>query len=133
MAKKYKHNSLLVDFLEEIKSLTPCTESLQWHMNLVSANPKITLGESINEFLADKKAPQGWAVWTIENCYELLDPEVRKRILEKVTSASFSFHLYVNMKGTTQEDDLILARKFSGKLPEMEKKLLEGKINRNKN
>ena len=73
---------------------------------------------------------QGWAVWDLKILGKETHPEVRKVLISKLTDPMLTFRLYLDLDFWTDEEDRLLEAKFKGKLPQAEKELQEGVVQR---
>ena len=95
---------------------------------LLINDPNLTVGDFI-----DGKIP---GTLDEAHCIGVLLSEVkksslvRKGLIERIKDPMAALQVYVKLKDTTEEEDMMLKKKFEGLLPTAEKELKEGKIKR---
>ena len=91
-----------------------------------------TVAEGLQHFLDDPAFPEGWGVWVLLKVGNELDEDVRKMLLNKISSPMVAMQTYLKCTHLTEAEDILLKSKFEGKLPLAEKELVEEKIKRAK-
>jgi hypothetical protein len=118
------------DFLAQMKASSLCGESILWVEKIKDQDNTTTLGQLADSLELVKD--QDWAVGCLMLYDGLLDTELRKSFIRKVTDSMSAFVLYTKLKTLTSEEDRMLLAIFKGKLPTAERELAEGKVKRTK-
>jgi len=121
----YIRDTPFLECLEDFRRINICEEALAWSEAQYEGNKKITFGEAVDRFVADHDIDEAIARGMLRIYDGQLAPEIRARVIEKISDPMSCFRLWMNLMNLTPEENAILKNKFKGKLPEVEKKLAQ--------
>lgn len=128
---KYEADTPAKDVIREFKKLLPADGSCARDEVLALHQPTV-LAHGTAMDMAHAVPHEHWAMWDLMILGKDTAPDIRKVLINKITSHSLAFMLYLKAAWLTDDEDKLLEAKFAGKLPTAAESLAYGVIVRAK-
>jgi len=120
--RSYKWNDPFLNILLEYRNICICDGALAWCEAQYAAEPSITFGEAMENFIADPNAEEGWAAMNLEYFGELIDNRLRTGFVKKMKDPMQSYVIDKNFGHLmSQSDKQLLRNNYDEKLPDVDK------------
>lgn len=126
----YTLNTKISEWINNgLKTNHACNESIDYVLNLVKENPDITFRDGFIK-ISNLYVNEKWVSETLRDYDGIFDGEIRKEFFKLIKDPMEAFQLHLILENLDNQDEEILSSKFKGLLPNAEKELRDGKVER---